>query len=85
LQFAPSTYYARKTRRPSRRSVRDGELSDKIVDLHRKNRSVYGLRKLWKAAIRDDIDVGRDHLGRLRAPRSERRRERQDQAHDHRR
>jgi putative transposase len=45
--------------------VRDGELSDKIVDLHRKHRSVYGLRKLWKAAIRDDIDIGRDHLGRL--------------------
>jgi len=65
LQFAPSTYYARKTRRPSHRSVRDSELSDKIVDLHRKHRSVYGLRKLWKAAIRDDIDVGRDHLGRL--------------------
>ena len=65
LQFAPSTYYARKTRRPSRRSVRDVELSDKIVDLHRKHRSVYGLRKLWKAAIRDDIDIGRDHLGRL--------------------
>ena len=39
--------------------------SDKIVDLHRKHRSVYGLRKLWKAAIRDDIDIGRDHLGRL--------------------
>ena len=45
--------------------MRDAQLSDKIIDLHRKNRSVYGLRKLWKAAIRDDIDVGRDHLGRL--------------------
>ena len=65
MQFAPSTYYARKTRRPSQRAVRDAELSDKIVDLHKKNRSVYGLRKLWKAAIRDDIDIGRDHLGRL--------------------
>jgi len=60
-----ASYYARKTRWPSQRSVRDAELSDKIVDLHKKHRSVYGLRKLWKAAIRDDIDIGRDHLARL--------------------
>ncbi len=45
--------------------MRDAELSDRIVELHKKNRSVYGVRKLWRAAVRDDIDVGRDHLARL--------------------
>jgi putative transposase len=45
--------------------VRDAELSDRIVELHKKNRSVYGVHKLWRAAVRDDIDVGRDHIARL--------------------
>jgi hypothetical protein len=42
--------------------VHDAELSDKIIDLNKKHRSVYGLRKLWKAAVRDDIVVGTDHV-----------------------
>ena len=65
LQFAPSTYYGRKSRRPSPRAVRDAELSPVISKLHKKHRSVYGVRKLWNAALREDVDVGRDHLARL--------------------
>jgi hypothetical protein len=38
--------------------------ADRIVDLRRKNRSVSGLRKIWKA-VREDIYIGGDHLGRL--------------------
>jgi putative transposase len=65
LQFAPSTYYDHKSRPPSLRALRDSELSGKIVETHKRNRSVYGVRKLWQALVREDIDVGRDHVGRL--------------------
>jgi putative transposase len=36
-----------------------------IAELHKRNRSVYGVRKLWNAALREDVDVGRDHVARL--------------------
>ncbi|MDN5724188.1 MAG: IS3 family transposase, partial [Corynebacterium sp.] len=36
-----------------------------IVDLFRKNKRVYGVRKLWRAARRAGLDVGRDQVGRL--------------------
>jgi putative transposase len=65
LQVAPSTYYDHKSRPPSLRAVRDAELSEKLVETHKANRSVYGVRKLWQALVREDIDVGRDHVGRL--------------------
>jgi putative transposase len=65
LQVAPSTYYDHKSRPPSLRALRDTELSGKLVETHKRNRSVYGVRKLWQALVREDIDVGRDHVGRL--------------------
>lgn len=36
-----------------------------LVDLWKANYSVYGARKLWKAARRADLDVGRDQVARL--------------------
>jgi len=47
------------------RVLRDSELSEKLVKTHKANRSVYGVRKLWQALVREDVDVGRDHVGRL--------------------
>ena len=65
LQVAPSTYYAAKARPPSERAQRDAVLIPELVALWEKNYRVYGTRKLWRAARRDGLDVGRDQVGRL--------------------
>ncbi|WP_255405379.1 IS3 family transposase [Sinomonas sp. R1AF57] len=65
LQVAPSTYYAAKARTPSARAVRDGELVPQLVELWEANYRVYGVRKLWKAARRAGIAIGRDQTARL--------------------
>lgn len=65
LQVAPSTYYDARQRAPSARAVRDAELVPRLVKLWADNFEVYGSRKLWKAARRAGIDVGRDQTARL--------------------
>lgn len=65
LAIAPSSYYAAKTRPPSARSIRDGELADTIRELHRSHFGVYGVRKLWRQLRREGESVGRDQVGRL--------------------
>jgi putative transposase len=65
LQVAPSTYYAAKKREPSARARRDAVLLPVLVALWTTNRSVYGVRKLWKAARRAGYDLGRDQVARL--------------------
>jgi putative transposase len=65
LQVAPSTYYAAKTRPPSARACRDGAMIPRLVALWKDNYRVYGARKLWKAARRAGLDVGRDQVARL--------------------
>ena len=65
LQVAPSTYYAAKTRPVAARSVRDAELRPVLRQLWEDNYRVYGARKLWKAARRAGVDVGRDQVARL--------------------
>jgi putative transposase len=65
LQFAPSTYYAAKTRPPSARARRDAETIPALVELWQANYRVYGAHKLWKAARRAGHDIGRDQVARL--------------------
>ena len=65
LQVAPSSYYAAKTRPPSARARRDAALTPQLVALWEDNYRVYGARKLWKAARRAGLDVGRDQVARL--------------------
>ena len=65
LEIAPSSYYAAKVRPPSARSVRDVELSADIARVHEEHLSVYGVRKTWRAVVRDGIAVGRDRTARL--------------------
>jgi putative transposase len=36
-----------------------------LLALFQANYSVYGVRKLWKAALRDGHTIGRDQVGRL--------------------
>ncbi|GAB3275582.1 hypothetical protein GCM10027449_14480 [Sinomonas notoginsengisoli] len=63
--MAPSTYYAAKGRAPSMRALSDAALIPELVALWEENYRVYGVRKLWKAARRSGIDIGRDQTGRL--------------------
>ena len=65
LAVAPSTYYDAKTRPPSARAVRDAQLRPRLRALWERNYSVYGRRKLTKAARKAGLDVGRDQVARL--------------------
>lgn len=56
LEIAPSTYWSAKTR---------PVLGPKLTALFERNYSVYGRRKLWNAARRSGLDVGRDQVARL--------------------
>jgi putative transposase len=65
LQFAPSTYYAAKTRPLSKRAIRDVAMKVVILTVHQANYEVYGVRKMWKAMRRAGEDIGRDQVARL--------------------
>ena len=67
LAIAPSTYYAAKTRPPSKRSQEDAALKPEIERVHEDNLDVYGVRKVWRQLRREGCDVGRDRVGRLMA------------------
>lgn len=63
--MAPSTYYAARDRAPSARTLNDVVLSGELYSLWENNRKVYGVRKLWKAARRSGMGIGRDQTARL--------------------
>jgi putative transposase len=65
LQVATSTYYAAKARPLSARAARDALLVPMLVSIWSANYSVYGVRKLWRAAQRAGYDLGRDQVARL--------------------
>lgn len=65
LQIAPSSYYAAKSRSPSARSVKNARARPALRMLWEENYRVYGIRKLWKAARRAGLDIGRDQVARL--------------------
>jgi putative transposase len=67
ITIAPSTYYAHKARPVSDAALAEAYLVNALVGLHRANWGVYGVRKLWHAARRAGLDVGRDQVGRLMA------------------
>ncbi len=70
LPIAPSVYYEHKAREadPSRlpaRVVRDAYLTGEIERVWRKNRLVYGARKVWQQLDREDIVAARCTVERL--------------------
>ena len=65
LQVAPSTYDAANGRPASARQLRDAESAPQLFDLWKANYSIYGVRRLWNAAQRAGIEIGRDHVARL--------------------
>jgi putative transposase len=67
LAIAPSTYYAARSRLPSKRSQEDAALKPEIERVHEDNLDVYGVRKVWRQLRREGCAVGRDRVGRLMA------------------
>jgi putative transposase len=65
LQVPVSTFYARRSREPSRRELRDRELIGEIDAARAGYRSVYGVRKTWKELRRRGAEAGRDRVARL--------------------
>jgi putative transposase len=65
LQIALSTYYAAKARPPSVRAQRDAVLGPVLLQLWQDNFGVCGARKLWRAARRAGLDIGRDQIAQL--------------------
>jgi transposase InsO family protein len=65
LEFPSSTYYARKTRPPSRRTLRDHELLERIRRVHEASDSTYGARRVWHQLVREGISVARCTIERL--------------------
>ena len=59
--------YAALSRPPSARQQRDEELKVEIARVHQENFDVYGTEKVWKQLGREEIEVGRDRVGRLMA------------------
>jgi putative transposase len=64
-KIAPSTYYARKKRPPSKRALRDQVWMPILMAIFVMDYRVYGAHKLWKAARREGHDIGRDQVARL--------------------
>jgi putative transposase len=71
VSIAPRTYFAAKTRAPSARSARDGELVELITAVHadrdkgQSSGGVAGYRKVWHLLRRDGVQVARCTVERL--------------------
>jgi putative transposase len=65
LGVPPSTHYARRSRKPSRRELEDRTLLAEIYAAREGYRRVYGVRKTWKELRRRGIEIGRDRVARL--------------------
>jgi putative transposase len=65
LQFAPSTYYAIKSRPRSARDRRDEQLKVLIEKVFDDNYRVYGADKIWEELLRQNVAVARCTVERL--------------------
>ena len=58
LGVSASAYYQRATGHPSARTIEDESLTTRIVEVCEANYCAYGYRRMWKAFLREGIDVG---------------------------
>jgi len=66
LQFAPATYYARRSRPESARRQRDEVLKPEIKRVYDASLDgVYGAKKVWKQLNREGVAVARCTFERL--------------------
>jgi putative transposase len=65
MKIAPATYYKWLACPVRPHELEEAYLVNAIVDLYRRNKYVYGVRKMWHAARRAGLRIGRDQVGRL--------------------
>jgi hypothetical protein len=65
MTIAPQTYYRWLTRPVRASELEDAYLVNAIISIYRHNKCVYGVRKMWHAARRAGLQLGRDQVGRL--------------------
>ena len=65
MKIAPQTYYRWLACPVRPAELEEAYLVNAIVDIYRRNKCVYGVRKMWHAARRAGLRVGRDPVGRL--------------------
>ncbi len=65
MAIAPSTYYAHRACPVSPADWDDAHMANRLLELWRSNRRLYGAEKLWTAALDDGIGIGRDQVARL--------------------
>ena len=65
LPIAPSTYYAHKSKIPSKRELRDQELKPEIYRVWEESKCRYGADKVWKQLLREGFDVACCTIERL--------------------
>src|SRR5919205_1149451 len=65
MKIAPQTYYRWPACPVRLAELEEAHLVNEIVNLYRRNKCVYGVRKMWHAARRSGLPVGRDQVGRL--------------------
>jgi putative transposase len=65
LGVSASAYYQRASGQRSARQVEDERLLGVICELHERNYSAYGSRRMWKALLRSGEQVGRSRVERL--------------------
>jgi transposase InsO family protein len=65
LGVPTSTYYARRSRKPSARALRDAELIVEIAAARSGYRAAYGVRKTWRELRRRGVEIGRERVARL--------------------
>jgi transposase InsO family protein len=65
MKIAPQTYYRWRACPIRPAELAEAYLVNQIVDLYRRDKCVYGVRKMWHAARRAGLRVGRDQVGRL--------------------
>lgn len=63
--FAPSTYYAARSRPPSARALRDEVMKAEIRRVYDANLAVYGADKIWEALNNEGTSVARCTVERL--------------------
>jgi len=64
LEFAPSTYYARRSRPPSARAESDAVLDEKIEQIWARSDQTYGAPRVHAQLARDGVYVGRKRVER---------------------
>jgi transposase InsO family protein len=67
MSIAPSTYYSLRAGQVSQADWDDAHDANRLLDLWRANRAVYGVDKLHAAGRRAGMDIGRDQTARLMA------------------